>query len=262
MPYIDNQGVRIHYEVEGDGPPLVLQHGRDNRLESWYERGYVEPLKRDYRLILIDARGHGRSGRPRTPEAYMHQLMAQDVTAVLDGLSISRTHYFGYSMGGQIGYALAKIAPQRFYSLIIGGMDPYRQAPSRDTEREQRIAALRRGIDAYVDFLENRDGPRTGLRERLLQEDPQSLIAMAEASPRQRPLDDALPHMTMPCLLFVGEKDRFYAGMKECVKQIRTATFVAFPGLGHIQTIESSDLVVPHVTRFLAEVEQGVNVAS
>ena len=59
MPYANNQEVRIHYRVEGDGIPLVLQHGFSDSLESWYEMGYVEPLKHDYRLILIDARGHG-----------------------------------------------------------------------------------------------------------------------------------------------------------------------------------------------------------
>ena len=41
MAYADNHGVRIHYQVEGNGPPLVLQHGYSDSLESWYEFGYV-----------------------------------------------------------------------------------------------------------------------------------------------------------------------------------------------------------------------------
>ena len=41
MPYVDNSGVSIHYHVEGEGPPLVLQHGVTNSLESWYAYGYV-----------------------------------------------------------------------------------------------------------------------------------------------------------------------------------------------------------------------------
>ena len=64
MPYANNHGIRLHYQVEGAGPPLVLQHGFSDSLESWYEMGYVTPLKQDYRLILIDARGHGASDKP------------------------------------------------------------------------------------------------------------------------------------------------------------------------------------------------------
>ncbi len=64
MPYVRSQGLRIHYHVEGHGPPLVCQHGFGDSLESWYELGYVDALKDEYRLILIDARGHGASGCP------------------------------------------------------------------------------------------------------------------------------------------------------------------------------------------------------
>jgi pimeloyl-ACP methyl ester carboxylesterase len=64
MPYTNSQGVRIRYHIEGDGPPLVLQHGFTDSLESWYELGYVEALQHDYRLILVDARGHGASAKP------------------------------------------------------------------------------------------------------------------------------------------------------------------------------------------------------
>jgi hypothetical protein len=46
MPFTDNKGVHIHYRVEGSGPPLVLQHGYGNALESWYELGYVDALKK------------------------------------------------------------------------------------------------------------------------------------------------------------------------------------------------------------------------
>ena len=60
MPYVDNAGVRIHYEVEGHGPTLVLQHGFTDSLLTWYEYGYVDALARDHQVILIDARGHVR----------------------------------------------------------------------------------------------------------------------------------------------------------------------------------------------------------
>lgn len=52
MPYVDNSGVSIHYHVEGEGPPLVMQHGLTNSLQTWYAYGFVEELKKEY-LSLI-----------------------------------------------------------------------------------------------------------------------------------------------------------------------------------------------------------------
>ena len=97
-----------HYRVEGDGQPLVLQHGFTDSLETWYDTGYVNELKRQYRLILIDARGHGASDKPREPDAYDWQRSVADITAVLADLDIPGAHYFGYSMGGKIGFAMAR----------------------------------------------------------------------------------------------------------------------------------------------------------
>ena len=69
--------------------------------------------KADRQLILLDARGHGASDKPHDPAAYDLRLRVGDVTAVLDDLEIRRADYFGYSMGGWIGFGLAKHAPVR-----------------------------------------------------------------------------------------------------------------------------------------------------
>ena len=119
MPYAGNQGTSIHYHVEGDGPPLVLQHGFTSCLKSWYVYGYVEELCKSYKLILIDARGHGESDKPHDPNDYLLELRVNDVLAVMDDLKIEKAHYLGYSMGGIIGFGIAKHAADRFHSLII-----------------------------------------------------------------------------------------------------------------------------------------------
>ena len=64
MPYADNEGVRIYYEAEGSGLALVLQRGITQCVEDWFECGYVAALRPRYRLILVDARGHGLSDKP------------------------------------------------------------------------------------------------------------------------------------------------------------------------------------------------------
>jgi len=70
MPYVDNNGIRIHYQVEGEGPPLVLQHGFTSSMRRWYLHGYVDAMKSAYQLVLVDARGHGQSDKPHDPAAY------------------------------------------------------------------------------------------------------------------------------------------------------------------------------------------------
>lgn len=101
--FVNNQGIRIHYEVEGKGPPLVLVHGRGASLTMWRALGYTAALGKSYQLILVDIRGHGQSDKPSGPEPLRPDAMASDVVAVLDDVGVAKTHYLGYSMGGTIG---------------------------------------------------------------------------------------------------------------------------------------------------------------
>jgi pimeloyl-ACP methyl ester carboxylesterase len=258
MPYANNHSVRIHYQVEGEGPPLVLQHGFTSSLQNWYAYGYVAALRQHYQLILIDARGHGQSDKPYDPQAYALQHRVEDVLAVLDALHVDNTHYLGYSMGGRIGFGIIKYHPDRFLSLIIGGMHPY-ESPSESAEA--RIALLQRGMAAYVADAETQNGPIAADRkERLLANDPAALIASLQAPRSLAGIEQLLLDMTLPCLLYVGEADSFYPGAKEGVKYMPNARFVSFPGLNHSQTSQASHLVVPHVTQFLHEVMQDDHV--
>ena len=253
MPYANNQGIRIYYEVEGQGPPLVLQHGRAAALQCWREVGHVKALKDDYRLILVDARGHGRSDKPHDPQAYRMALWAADIVAVLDDLGIDKAHFHGYSMGARIGFAIAKYAPERFHSLILGGQHPY--------EREWREGSFelwRKGVDATVAAVKPMYGQWwTPLLEEVQRaNDLEAMIARFTLRERVG-LVDALPGLMVPCLIYVGENDGNYSNAKKASKIIPNATFISLPGLDHIAAFFRSDLVVPHVREFLAEVEAG-----
>src|SRR5689334_6287184 len=120
MPFADNQGTRIYYETAGHGPALVLHHGTFGSGADWVDLGYVDALKEDHRLILVDGRGHGHSDKPHDPTAYSLAHRTSDVLAVLDDLGIQTADYLGYSLGGWIGFGLAKCAPQRFRSFVFG----------------------------------------------------------------------------------------------------------------------------------------------
>jgi pimeloyl-ACP methyl ester carboxylesterase len=90
VPYVTNQGVQIYYEVVGDVPSLVLMHGGLSNLKAWYETAYPKTLKNDYKLVLIDIRGHGASDKPHDSKAYEMNLLVGDITAVLDDLNVDK----------------------------------------------------------------------------------------------------------------------------------------------------------------------------
>src|SRR5215469_10317577 len=166
MPYARNGSVRIHYEVEGEGPALVLQHGFSESVIDWYESGYVNALKTDYRLILIDARGHGSSDKPHDPDAYVLNRRVGDVAAVLDALEIATVVYWGYSMGGWIGFGMAKYAKERVRALVIGGQHPY--ARSMAVLRRLIQRGIAKGSGEFVAGMQEMFGPETSERKRRL----------------------------------------------------------------------------------------------
>ena len=252
MPYVDSSGVSIHYHVEGDGPPLVLQHGLTSSLENWYAYGFVEELQKDYRLIMVDARSHGRSGKPHDPKDYDLKLRVNDVLAVMDDLGVTKAHYMGYSMGGRIGFGIVLHALDRFHSLIIGGMSA--NTANSDVPPQDRILLLRQGMAQYVADAETKEGPmESGRKERLLANDPEALIAATTAPRGTDGLEEILPRINIPCLLYCGEADGFFPGAKEASQIIPDAAFASFAGLNHGQTSRAAEQVLPDVTKFLKE---------
>jgi pimeloyl-ACP methyl ester carboxylesterase len=249
MPFANNQGVSIHYEVEGEGPPLVLQHGFTDSLQTWYELGYVGALKSDYRLILVDARGHGASDKPHEPEAYKPEANAADVVAVLTDLGVSRAHFFGYSMGASIAFAMAQYAPDHVRGLIIGGGNP--NPPGTP---DPSLQALQQGVEAIPTIWGTPVPP--SIKARLLTNDVQALIAYRTQRLSSPGFLAILSQMTMPCLVYAGEADPVYPANKEFVARMPNVTFFSLPGLGHAQTHFRSDLVLPHVRQFLQTINR------
>lgn len=248
MPYVRSQGCRIHYHVEGDGPALVFQHGFGDSLESWYELGYVDTFKDEYRLILIDARGHGVSDKPHEPEAYSFQNVTADVVAVLDALAIPKAHYFGFSMGGKNGFAVAAYAPERLYSLMVLGTG----ASAQDhAPLDVWIASLRQGPEAVPSIWETDASVSPALRQRLLSNDLEALIAQRIQRKALLGFDDILPTLPIPCLLMVGEADPSYTRVKDCSRLIPNATFVSLPNLGHTGSFLTRAELMRHMRQFL-----------
>ena len=232
MPYVNNSDVRIHYHVEGAGPDLILQHGLTNSMENWYAYGFVEELKKSYRLILVDARGHGKSDKPHDPSLYDLKLRVGDIIAVMDALGVDKAHYMGYSMGGRIGFGLIMYELDRFNSLIIGGMSA--DTPNTDIPPEERIKTLKLGMESYVADAEEKEGPiETLRRERLLDNDAEALIAATIAPRGTDGVEQLLHDVDIPCLLYCGDQDGYFEAAQKSAGLIPTAIFVDIPGLNH-----------------------------
>lgn len=251
MPYATNDGVSIYYEREGSDPPLVLLSGRTDSLDSWRDFGYVDVLRDTYDLILIDPRGHGQSDKPHDPAAYAYQTQVADVTAVLDDVGIERAIFWGYSMGGLIGFACLRYAPMYFRAFIIGGMHPYARDAEQLRQQAERFRA--EGMAGWVAAAERLNGPlppRT--RARVLANDPDALAATTIAVGAVPSFADDVAHSRVPLLIYAGDDDRGTRDRAaEAVAGLAGVTFVTLPGLDHGGAVMRSDMIVPHVRAFL-----------
>jgi pimeloyl-ACP methyl ester carboxylesterase len=243
MPYVTNQGVRIHYDVEGSGPPLVLQHGYTFNSELWHRCGYVDALKPHCRLVLVDARGHGASEKPYDRAAYVWPINIDDTLAVLDHLGIARAAFWGYSMGGAIVLGLAQHVPHRVSALIVGGATAH--------PRSLKTLPDANNAEAFISWLEAMVGRLPDEARTLLRSS--DLRALAAAAQDRPSMLDGLPKMRMPCLFYAGDSDGVFTNARITAEQIPNAVFVPLPGLNHPEAyIHGADLIVPQALTFLA----------
>ncbi len=177
--------------------------------------------------------------------------MPLDVVAVLDDLAIERSSFFGHSMGGGVGLALAHYAPDRFSALGFAASAP-------DSERSEAagglLALLEQGPAALLAAWRASVQLSTGMTERLLAIDCRALTALLQA-PRARPETDANALARFPgrYRFFVGENDWFYADMIAALDRLEPGSLVTYPNLNHLESFRRADLVVADVRAFFAD---------
>jgi pimeloyl-ACP methyl ester carboxylesterase len=124
MPRLHVRDIHLHYEVTGQGEPLLFIHGLGATGEDWERQvAYFAP---HYQVITLDMRGHGRSDKPRGP--YSIPLFAEDIAALLRELGGIPTHVVGLSLGGMVAFQLAITAPDLVQSLTIVNSGPEMRA--------------------------------------------------------------------------------------------------------------------------------------
>ena len=232
-----SDGVRIAYEEEGRGEPLVLLPGFTQSRRVWREAGFVDAfLRAGRRVILVDPRGHGESDKPHDPAAYEPQRRAADVIAVLDALSIPRADLLGYSMGGAIAIAVAIDFPERCGAVILGGA--HRCAQDMGFYRE----AVADGLDRWVGVIEAHVGPLPEeARAMLLANDVEALRAVVADGRPDRSRE--LAASGVPVLLYAGSEDPAHERARDFAAE-SGCRCLTLPGPNHMQAFFAVEQVV------------------
>jgi pimeloyl-ACP methyl ester carboxylesterase len=235
MSVLDRDAVRIHFEIAGSGPALLLTHGFTGSSADFAKN--VVALARTHKVIVWDIRGHGQSDCPADPAAYSVPLAVADMAALLDRAGAERTLLAGHSLGGflSLEFYLAHRARVAGLILIDTGPGYRRDAPRAGwNERAERIA---RDFEA-----------KGGVRALGLARAARGILAQHDGR-----VLESLPAIAVPTLIVVGERDTaFLAGSRYMAEKIPGAVLEVISTAGHSPNAEQPEAFDRVVSRFLA----------
>ncbi len=252
--------VLIHYELEGpaDAPVITFSHSLAASLETWEPQ--MPALRDSYRVLRIDARGHGGSSIPPGPCTI--EMLSEDVIGLLDHLGIPRTHFVGISMGGMIGQVLAIKHPQRLERLVLcdtNGRVPSETAPIweeriRRARTEGMAAMAQETLDRWFSEEFQRDQPEMTerIRNTIIHTSVPGYVGCCGAISAFDVLAE-LSKVTAPTLVVVGERDLSSpVSAAEAIQQkIEGSELFVIPGALHLTTVEAADLFNRKLLGFL-----------
>lgn len=255
-----SDGIRIHFEVHGEGPPVLLVHGYPLSGRMW--DGVVERLSAHYRLIVPDLRGHGRSesGDPASMED-----QAEDLRAVLEAADESRPVVLvGMSMGGYVSLAFCRRYRDRVRGLALvdsrAGADTSEAAEKRRRTAEQVLQAGSASVAEEMAEKLFAPGAPAHLREqwrsRMAATSPQGIAAALRGMAARPDSEPLLRELGLPVLVVVGAEDQItpVEGAREMAQAAGGALEIV-PGAGHITPVENPDAVAGALQRFLDQID-------
>ncbi|MBM7653264.1 2-succinyl-6-hydroxy-2,4-cyclohexadiene-1-carboxylate synthase [Neobacillus cucumis] len=260
-------GVKYHFEVCGEGFPLVLLHGFTGDSTTW--EPFVERWKGHSELIIPDIIGHGKSDSPKEVKYYQIESMANNLNRFLDRQGINQIDLLGYSMGGRLALTFALAFPNRVRKLILESASPGLKLESERELRRMNDAKLANfiidnGMDSFVDYWENIPLFQTmkrlpaslqaKVREQRLRNSPQglanSLLGMGTGS--QPSWWEKLDQLSCDVLLLTGQEDQKFCQIAEVmVKSINKATWIVLENCGHAIHVEEQEKFGTIVNDFL-----------
>ncbi|HEY8491149.1 MAG TPA: alpha/beta fold hydrolase [Dehalococcoidia bacterium] len=250
MPHAHLNGIDIHYEDRGQGPPVLLTHGYGATGAMW--RPQVDALTDRYRLITWDMRGHGGTESPEDPAAYSEALTVEDMRALLLHLGVRRAVVGGLSLGGYMSLAFWLAHPEMVRALVLCDTGPgYRNPAGREQWNqmaERRAVALEEGgVRALGSSTEVTETAR-------LHRSAQGLAHAARGMLKQfdSRVIEALPRIDVPVLILVGERDQpFLAPSDYMERAIPGARKVVVPAAGHAANLDNPEAFNAALLAFL-----------
>lgn len=250
--FFDSAGVKIRYTVQGEGEPLVLVHGFTARIETnWGLPGIIDTLARDFQVIAMDARGHGKSDKPHDPAAYGIHMM-QDVVRLLDHLGILKAHVAGYSMGGGITLQMLVTYPDRFRSAILAGsgwrtpggeLESMMTALAESLEAGQGIGPLIVALNPIGQPLPTAEEIAAANERLMAMNDPLALAAVIRGGAQNEPIgEERLRANRVPTLAVVGEIDPVKTGVDAMVGVMENLEVKVLPGKDHLTAVADPGL--------------------
>jgi pimeloyl-ACP methyl ester carboxylesterase len=235
LPRFLSDGVSLHYEVHGKGPPVVLLHGGTVSFERNYAMfGWIECLNRHgLQVIGLDFRGHGKSDKPHAIPAYGTAKLAGDVLALMDHLHLDRAALVGYSIGTAVALHLLHDFPARFECAALVatgdgllGFLPHTFAVvlpflALAVARPAYPLDLPPHMAAYWKFVTETGG------------DPQALAAFARASyPPLTP--EQASHIAVPVMVVSGDRDLVLGQGRRLAHALPLGRYLEVAGADHL----------------------------
>lgn len=272
---IDIDGLNVHVDRVGSGPPVVLLHGFTGSGGTW--RTIADALAEDYTLLAVDLVGHGRTSCPAATERYEMPRAVEDLAAMLHAIGYERAAWLGYSLGGRTALQVVTHRPDVVSALVLEGASPGLETAQ---ERADRIAADetladrldREGIEPFIDFWQSislwdsqkhtlDDEQRAALRRGRLSQDPlglaNSLRGMGTGA--QEWVGDRLGGIAVPTLLTAGTLDtKFSAIAGEMAAAIPGSTMQLIDDAGHAAHLEQPAAFIALVRSFLSSVRDRI----
>ena len=247
MAFADVNGTRLHYEVAGEGVPVVFVHGLGLDMRMWDDQ--FEIFAPRYRVIRYDLRGFGKSAL-QTDERFRH---ADDLRALLDYLKAPKAHVMGLSLGGMIALQYALLYPDGALSLIL--VDSALDGFEWSAEWEASLAAIEEraaqaGADAanqmwlkhalFVPACERPDC-RSKLEQIIGEYSGWTWLNRSPARGIRPPSAERLGEVRVPALVIVGERDlpEFRRIADALAAGIPGARKVVMKGVGHMSNMEN-----------------------
>jgi pimeloyl-ACP methyl ester carboxylesterase len=239
--FFKSNGVRIRYLVVGRGEPVILIHGFTASIEMWAP--VINELSRDFQVIALDCRGHGKSGKPHDRTQYGIQ-MVEDVVQLMDHLGIRKAHIAGYSMGGSIVMKMLIVHPERFLTATIGGSTGFR--PTDVDDAPDLVKNLQSGMPLSEALIASAPPgmpkPSPEQREMMKRfdagQDPLALAALRLGNKELMVDYGPLKTNKVPTLVLYGARDN-PGRFAELRGALANGEFVEIEGAGHIAAVQS-----------------------